>query len=257
MHKIAQLMTNVLQTPKGLKGLSDDLSEICRRHILQLPLCAVVAEPYIPFIPKKWNGTLVLAEAQNLSKGNPYARWLSSATPEERIRRLGRGDRVAIQPWDDGSLKLAVEAALGVEATRTAVSNGVLWSLVDEEGNNKNPTSDLIKSSKALWSEMFAVLKPEHVVTAGAIARRVVAGVFKKYRYKPRCTAWPLPSPRVFSLVSKTVNERELLQRFPEVAKAIGKNPAWIEGTHRESKILFSCLAVAAMNGSNREGAIS
>lgn len=232
---------------------TDELSEICRRHTLPRPHDVVVPQPYVPFIPKNWNGVLVLAEAQNLSKGSPDLEWLKSATADERIFRLGRDGRIAIQPWEDGSLKLAVEAALGIRAARTAVSNAVPWSLVDEKGNNKNPTPELINRSKSIWAELLHALKSEHIITAGAIARRVITGALKKFDDKPLCTAWPLPSPRLFSPISQTIDEVELMQRFPEVAKAMSQNPEWVK-TRRPNKILFACLAVAAIKGCARKG---
>lgn len=232
---------------------TNELLEICRRHTLPRPHDVVVPQPYVPFIPKNWNGVLVLAEAQNLSKGSPDVEWLKSATADERIFRLGRDGHIAIQPWEDGSLKLAVEAALGIRAAQTAVSNAVPWSLVDEKGNNKNPTPELIKRSKSLWSELLHALKPEHIVTAGAIARRVITGALEKCDDSPLCTAWPLPSPRLFSPITQTIDEVELMRRFPEVAKAIGQNPDWAK-TRRPNKILFACLAVAAAKGHARKG---
>jgi hypothetical protein len=196
---------------------------------------------------------LVLAEAQNLSKGSPDVGWLTSATSDERIFRLERDGRIAIQPWEDGSLKLAVEAALGIRAARTAVSNAVPWSLVDEKGNNKNPTPELIKRSKRFWSELLQALKPVHIVTAGAIARRVITSALENWDNCPLCTAWPLPSPRLFSPISQTIDEVELMRRFPEVAKVSGQNPAWIK-TRRMNKILFACLAVVAATSFARKG---
>jgi len=232
---------------------TDELSEICRRHTLPRSHDVVVPQPYVPFIPKSWNGVLVLAEAQNLSKGSPDVEWLKSATADERIFRLGRDGRIAIQPWEDGSLKLAVEAAFGIRAALTAVSNAVPWSLVDDKGNNKNPTPELIKRSKGLWSELLHAMKPEHIVTAGAIARRVISGALEKCNYSPLCTAWPLPSPRLFSPISQTIDEVELMRRFPEVMKAMGQNPEWVK-TRRANKIMFACLAVAAAKGHARKG---
>jgi len=150
-------------------------------------------------------------------------------------------------------LKLAVEAALGIRAGQTAVSNAVPWSLVDEKGNNKNPTPELIKRSMSLWCELLHALKPEQIVTAGAIARRVITGALEKCDDSPLCTAWPLPSPRLFSPISQTIDEVELMRRFPEVAKAMGQNPEWVK-TRRPNKILFACLAVAAAKGRVRKG---
>ena len=234
------------------------LSDICRQHVLPLaydarPCRVVVPQPYFPFVPKNWNGVLVLAEAQNLSKGNPYVEWLESATDNERISRLGRDGRIAIQPWEDGSLKLAVEAALEIEAARTAVSNAVPWSLIDEKGNNKNPTPDLINRSKVFWSDLFKALKPKHIVTAGAIARQVITGAIKNPDDCPLRTSWPHPSPRLFSPISQTINEAELLQRFPEVAKVLRQNPDLIK-MRKMNGVLFACLAVVSARRHDRKG---
>lgn len=43
----------------------DKLVAICKNYILPKKDRATVSEPYIPYIPKSWNGVLVLAEAQN------------------------------------------------------------------------------------------------------------------------------------------------------------------------------------------------
>lgn len=204
-----------------------------------------VPEPYVPYIPSKWNGTLVLAEAQNHSKGSTYTEWLRSLSSEARMQRLGRGNRIGVRPWDDGSLKLAVEVAFGIEADRTGVSNGVLWSLVDDKGNNRNPTLELIRKSQAVWTEMLGVLKPECIVAAGSVARRVVEAALKGGRQEAIMNAWPLPSPRVLSPISGTLDEKEWLRRFPEVAHGIAKRPDWVDGPLRKNRILYACLAVA------------
>ena len=49
---------------------NDQMIQVCKRHILPQHVHAVVPEPYIPYIPDKWNAMLVLAEAQNLSSGS-------------------------------------------------------------------------------------------------------------------------------------------------------------------------------------------
>lgn len=64
----------------------------------------VFLEPYIPYIPKKWNGILVLAEAQNLAKSNKdYVDILNKMGMNRRIKRLYEAikteKRVRIQPW--------------------------------------------------------------------------------------------------------------------------------------------------------------
>ena len=64
------------------------------------------------------------------------------------MKRLGHpklmkkaGDGIGVSPWDDGSLKLAIEAALDVSEEETAVSNAVLWSQRDSNPR-RNATPD-------------------------------------------------------------------------------------------------------------------
>jgi hypothetical protein len=111
-------------------AVMDTLAEICRRHRLPDRSCgATMEEPYVPCIPGVWNGVLVLGEAQNHgTKSAAYLEGLRAMGSERRIHRLRDlsseertrwfGDRedIGVQPWDDGSLKLAVEAALRVRA---------------------------------------------------------------------------------------------------------------------------------------------
>src|SRR3989442_14810132 len=112
--------------------LSKRLIRICQRHVLDSNSLVVVPEPYIPLIPEPWNGTLVLAEAQNLAgKNGNYPIGLKAASSEARIRRLGRNGQVGVGPWDNGSLKLAVEAALQLRTAECAILNGIPWSLVN------------------------------------------------------------------------------------------------------------------------------
>ncbi len=44
-----------------------DLLDACKHHSLREADAhlATIPEPYVPFVPPDWNGTLVLAEAQN------------------------------------------------------------------------------------------------------------------------------------------------------------------------------------------------
>ena len=97
--------------------MRDDLIEEVRAACRQAPAIAgvsvVIDEPYAPYIPPRWNGRLVVAEAQNLAGDTEYVRRLKAATPEDRISRLHRSasEHLGIGPWDDGTLKLAVTAA--------------------------------------------------------------------------------------------------------------------------------------------------
>src|SRR5258707_753290 len=74
--------------------MRDDLIEEVRAACRQAPAIAgvpvVIDEPYAPYIPPRWNGRLVVAEAQNLAGDTEYVRRLKAATPEDRISRLDR-----------------------------------------------------------------------------------------------------------------------------------------------------------------------
>jgi hypothetical protein len=62
---------------------------ICKQYGPLGTIHAIIAEPYIPFVPEDWNGVLVLAESQNLSKKNAsYVAWLNGLSARDRIRRL-------------------------------------------------------------------------------------------------------------------------------------------------------------------------
>ena len=114
-------------------NLKESLIRICARHALPCTSKATVPEPYIPFVPKKWNGTLVLAEAQNHAGAEKsYLRWLRNLSPRRRLERLYLNrDYVGVKPWDDGTLKFAVEAAFKLSANEISISNAVLWSLLN------------------------------------------------------------------------------------------------------------------------------
>lgn len=152
------------------------LLEICKRHIPAKTESTVISEGYIPYIPDNWNKILVLAESQNLSSRNyKYVEWLQSLTPLERRNRLNKyTNGIGIQPWDDGSLKLAIESALNEKAENTAISNAILWSQQSDTGANINPSNALIKLSALIWKEFLAILQPKLVITAGKKADDVI-----------------------------------------------------------------------------------
>ncbi len=227
----------------------DKLIEICRRYILPKDADVVVREPYVPFIPEDWNGFLVLAESQNLSKTNTeYATYLNSITVTESFFRLNDPDSLGIQPWDDGSLKLALQSAFGIKANATAVSNSVIWSQVTPDGKNANPSNSLIKRASSFWREIFSVINPDHIVTSGNIAHDVIGSVeHGSWRH----TRLRLPSPNAMSRVSGMFPEKELLSRYPEVEQELNEHPEWLNGGYRQNKIFFACHAVTVVKSEN------
>ena len=152
-----------------------ELIEICHRHLVPLTIPAIVREPYIPFVPETWNGVLVLGEAQHLGKKNlNYRMRLLDADQLTRLTRLRlENGALGISPWDDGTLRFAVEAALGLLAEECAVSNAVPWSQVNENDDNANPSRELIKLAARFWEEMLPALAPARVIACGGIARSV------------------------------------------------------------------------------------
>lgn len=227
------------------------LLEICRRHCLRNSR-VVVGEPYIPFLPDKWNGILVLAEAQNMStKNQDYVDRVKAMKRDERFQRLGRveWEGIGIQPWDDGSLPLAVASVFPELAVKQfGVSNAVVWSQRTEEGANKNPSDDLVRRSVRFWSDILAVLKPEQVVTAGKIARGVIEQAWQGSHLALRS-----PSPRYLSPLVGLFDNEDLFRRFPEVSDALDRQPELLDGHYRANKIFFACHAVSVAKATKQQ----
>jgi len=220
----------------------DKLVEICKAHILSKDSEVVIREPYVPFIPEGWNGVLVLAEAQNLSKTNSkYVSCLHDLDPLERFFRLSDPNNLGIQPWDDGSLKLAVQSAFNIDINKTAVSNSIVWSQVKQNGNNDNPSNELMKLASSFWNDLLSVITPSIIVTSGKKASTVINGI-KTKQWKH--IQLRLPSPMAMSRVSGMFPEKELLSRYPEVEESLNKNPEWLNGGYRQNKVFFACHAV-------------
>lgn len=219
------------------------LIQICRKHISRID-DVVLCEPYIPYIPEKWNGILILAEAQNLSKtNNTYLQRLIRMNRKERFMRLSDIDNLGIQPWDDGTLKLAVSSVFPFESLHSfAVSNAVLWSQTDERGNNKTPDEELINNSISFWKDLLPVLKPHIIITCGKIASATISDIWNGRVYGLRA-----PSPLFLSRISGMFNKKDLLKRFPEVANAIEHNRNILNGGYEMNKIFFACHAVSSI----------
>lgn len=227
----------------------EDLIGACKKHVMADSENVVVREPYVPYIPNNWNQVLVLAESQNLSSSNEgYVQHLNSLAASERMNRLGlEADAIGIHPWDDGSLKLAVEAAFDIVAEETAVSNAVLWSQRGSSGQNINPDNDLQSCSAELWMEMLELLNPRLVICSGNIARSVIANT----RWSGNIIKLRLPSKTAMSRMSGMFDENDLLRRYPEVKTVLDLHPEWAGGGYRKNKIFFACHAVSLNKHAN------
>lgn len=226
--------------------LKDHLISICKQHILTESDNVVVKEPYFPFIPNNWNRILVLAESQNLSDTNSY--YVNTLLGNDENWRCDRLNKrfpidgiVGVYPWDDGSIKIAIEAALGVDASQVAVSNAVLWSQRGSSEQNITPEISLQKRSVVLWKEMLEVLNPEKIVCCGKIA----ANVIEETGINAKVLKWRLPAKTAMSRVSGMFKMNDLLRRFPEVKNTFDRHPEWFEGNYRLNKVFFACHAVS------------
>jgi hypothetical protein len=233
------------------------LLEICRRHILPgptggaLPEGLVFPEPYLPWFPDPWNGVLVLAEAQILSVGyERYVTRLKALGPEGRLVRLkpdpDRDGDIGVGPWEDGSVKLALEAAMpGTLAEGTAVSNAVPWSLRDQHGNNVNPTDEVMALAEAFWRELMPQIMPRQVVCVGKVAEFVLWRALVKDQesgpWRGRLNYWRHPSQQAMSRVSGMFDPKDLLRRYPEVADVLQRR-GW---SCSRNQIFYACHAVS------------
>lgn len=230
---------------RPIDTMKKQLIEICKNFNRSDQEDVVLPEPYIPHIPKNWNKVLVLSESQNLS-AKKYVDELLAKDTNGRINRLYEWDnKVGVYPWDDGSLKLAVESSFGLKAEETAVSNAVPWSLVSKSGKkNLNPTDALIESAAELWKEMLAVMQPERIITVGKIARTTMGLAEYKENRVPLRSA----SSANISRISGMFNVDDLLKRYPEVKRVADRNQKWLN-KYRKNKIFYACHAVSVVKG--------
>ena len=181
---------------------------------------------------------MVLAEAQNLAKSNnDYVAILRNMSSNQRIERLyiavKTERRMRIQPWDDGSLQLAVEAALKVNPKETAVSNSVMWSQRKDNGTNRNPSSVLKIKSMEIWSEMLKEMSPKIVVTAGAVARDVISPIWPS----EKLINWKLPSPLAMAILAGQTDPRDVESERVTIQTLFNKYPKWFYKNRRFKEI--------------------
>lgn len=206
-----------------------------------------VPEPYIPHVPDGWTGTLVLAEAQNHSRiAGDYVTRLLALAPRDRILRLGFLEDLGVHPWDDGHLKLAVNAVFDLLPEEVAVSNAVLWSCLSASGANASPPPPLVTLSARLWATMLTVLRPTRIVTAGRVAERVVRNARRLAPLKFHHVVWPLPSPRVLKPVAGFLYAEDLMAHYPVVATAWGSHREWVVPSAQATAVFYACLATSA-----------
>jgi hypothetical protein len=263
---------------KGQKMNKDRMKqkmiEVCDRNIIQksrlgLKNCDLVfEEPYIPYIPDNWNGFLILAEVQNLTsvsgENRAYIAMLGNGDKEYRIKRLGEyppsyANKIGVGPWDDNSLKLAFASVFGNGSIdQVAVSNAILWSVVDK--NEKTPSSKLkgepefkelstkLESrSRDVWKEFIKIMEPKYIIAAGKVAHELIKKAIQK-NFKGKCIEWAHPA--FIRRTSFLFDEYDLLKRYPEVNEAI-KRIKLNEHEGFRNKVFYACHCVSKNYKSN------
>ena len=238
--------------------LRQNLVRICLDYgVYQGTTEVVVNIPYIPYIPESWNGVLVTAEAQNLDV-DAYADY----SDEQKICRLypdydhtqsyavnGSFPILDVKPWEDGSIPLALKAALNLDPYKTAVCNACLWSWRD--GNaNANPNEEMQKQSRELWKEMWTNLAPfvSKVVCCGSTAWSIFNFVEENKKAK-LCH----PSKRLLNPISGMLKESDLFEFYPDVKRAYDELEYERYGiNYKQNKIFYACHAVSWLKTVNQ-----
>jgi hypothetical protein len=222
---------------------------ICARHHLPATIPAVVPEPYIPYIPEDWNGILVLAEAQNLSDTNrAYREKLLAADTRLRYGRLGPIYGIGIEPWADGTMPFAVEAAFGVDPKQCAISNAIPWSQAVGR-TNVTPATAMIRAAAPFLLEVLRELRPNTVLVCGKRSQ----WVFDEMRL---CEAppWRLiransASPLGTAQLIREFPLQQVEQRFPSVATLMKK---YSSSRYWKNRVAFACHVVQLVHGGVR-----
>jgi len=234
------------------------LLDVCRKHCYQNAQNSLVPEPYLPYMPENWNGILILAEAQT-----PYPNYwekLKVLDSMGKMTRLGRKElqdkeaRIGIGPWDDRTIKLALQAVfngakIGLKLEDVAVSNAVPWTK-KTTGKNVTPDKEEMQAKAAeFWKDIFDVWKPDLkvLVVLGNIAESVMtkAGVLSDSKYEEKKLKLRLPSRRAINRVSGIFSCDDLKARFPEVQKALDTLKMNKEEKQYKMKVFFACHAVS------------
>lgn len=233
----------------------ETLLDVCRKHCYQNAPNCLVPEAYLPYMPENWNGILILAEAQT-----PYPNYwekLKDLDAIGRMTRLGRKELqfketdIGIGPWDNGTIKLALQAIfngakIGLKLEDVAVSNAVPWTK-KTTGKNVTPDDEMQAKAAEFWKDIFDVWNPDLkvLVVLGNTAERVMrkAGILKNKKFEKKWLKLRLPSPMGIKRVSGMFSCDDLKARFPEVQKAL--DTLKINKEEYNMKVFFACHAVS------------
>lgn len=208
----------------------------------------VIQEAYLPYIPKEWNGILFVAEAQSLTKSNPYRDQLEGMESEDLLVRLNHDEivrngnnNIGVGPWNTGYPQFALKILSNEHAVNhMAVGNAVVWT--HDTQNNVNPNDELIDRSKKIWKQLIDDTsfgeRLKLVIASGSISHRVFWNLSD--RTKDRILY--LIHTSYLKRVQNIFSPQELLARFPEVKDALASK------TPDHSKVFFACHVISRYN---------
>jgi hypothetical protein len=243
--------------------LKKKLWQICKDHaVTEKELKAYNGElvnynryPYAPFIPKNWNGILVLGISQKISVHNngdvDYRESLLNLSDDYLMFRLGNKDVtgkksdqfLGVKPWDDGYLKLAMLSCFPEsKVNEYGVSNVIPWEL---NRDNKFQNNFLESKSIKFWKDVLTVIKPKYVIGIGQITGNAFALGYAckkmKFRY------FQLLSPVSLRTIINLFDENDIYFRYPEVRYAFELNSKLIKRNNPNWRhyILYAAHAVS------------
>lgn len=155
---------------------------------------SVVQVAHLPHVPCDWNGTLVLAQAQNLALSGrdheSYALEVRAMNPEDQARRLWYPHhfpetvpadlRTHIHPWHSGPIPMALRVFHPeLDLARVALTNAIPWSWVrpGARGGERDRSMEdalVLKAASGFLKAAFADRAPDRVIACGHVAASVV-----------------------------------------------------------------------------------
>lgn len=225
--------------------LKKKLGQICKDHAINDtelkyyngPFASYDRYPYAPYIPKNWNGILVLGTSQKIKVKNngdkEYRESLLDLSDDYLIFRLGnqvvtgkKPDQfLGVEPWDNGFLKLAMLSCFPEsKVNEFAVSNVIPWELSKE---NEIQNNFLASKSINFLKAVLPIIKPKYIISASQMAQdsMLLGYSCKKMNFR----YINLLAPGALRYIINLFDENDLYFRYPEVRCAFELNPKLIK----------------------------
>jgi len=232
---------------------------ICHQFAAKAPPEAVLKEPYLPHIPARWNGILILGCAENLGGDKVACAWrdrLQRMAPESRYTRLEIPDGPEGRPWDNIRVRLALASIWPpIDMHEIAYSNAVPWSTntAGKNGGFKDcpPTSNCAATLLAIdfWLRLFAELTQlselRLIVTLHDVAKRVAGEFIRRGAISVPILSLYFPGPKADNIfVPKKLKRMDAveLERARAYVRPIASG---LKASHEMRAIDYACYALS------------